>query len=362
MPRELIAVEPRTPVIREYADEALGDGEVRATTLYGAPKHGSEMHLYRGDSPFVDSRYDKDRRIFLDGAEKGSGVFPLPLGNAAVGEVVEVGPGVGGVEVGDQVAGYGPLRETQTWAWGATGAYPGVRKMPPEMSWQAALCLDPAVVALGGVREGGVRVGERVAVFGMGAIGLLAVQLARVAGASSVVAVDPISSRRRVALEVGADHGVDPTATDAGLAVRRTLGDAGADVSIETSGSAEALHHSIRGAAYRATVAACAWYGEFRGGLDLGREAHFNRPTIVFPRAESEPHHDHPRWNHVRLADAAWQLLAEGRLKCEPVVQPIVPFSQAAEAYREIDEYPERVIKLGVVFEPVSGSDSGGGR
>jgi len=98
-------------------------------------------------------------------------------------------------------------------------------------------------------------------------------------------------------------------------------------------------------------VALTAWYTEFRGGLDLGREAHFNRPTFVFTRAESEPHRDHPRWNNRRQADAAWELLAAGRLSCALIVHPIVPFSQAAEAYREIDEHPERNVKLGVTFD-----------
>src|SRR5947209_7702656 len=102
----------------------------------------------------------------------------------------------------------------------------------------------------------------------------------------------------------------------------------------------------IRALAFGGTVAVVGWYNEIRGGLDLGREANFNRPRLVFPRVESEPHYDHPRWNGRRLADAAWELLATGRLRCEPVVRPIVPFDQAADAYREyVDEQPERSVK-----------------
>ncbi len=349
MPRELVAIAPRTPAIREYEDQPLRPGEIRVRTQFGSPKHGTELHMYRGDSPFADSHWDPVGRIFLPGpAESAS--FPRSLGNIAVGVVVEVGPDVTGVAVGERVAGYGPLRETQRWAWGTPGAYPGVRKMPPEMSWQSAVCLDPATVALGGIRDGNVRVGDRVAVFGLGAIGLLAVQLARVAGASFVAAVDPLAARREVAATTGADLTLDPTEVDAGLEIRRATGGAGVDVSIETSGSARALHHAIRGLAFGGTVAVTAWYNEFKGGLDLGREAHFNRPTFVFTRAESEPHRDHPRWNNRRQADAVWELLASGRLNGEPVVQPVVPFEQSAEAYREIDEHPERSVKLGVRF------------
>lgn len=350
MPRELVAIAPRRPVLQEYQDEPLRPGEIRVRTQFGAPKHGTELHLYRADSPFADSHWDAERRLFLAGAPE-AGRFPLPLGNMAVGVVTEVGPGVEGVQVGDRVVGYGPLRETQRWAWGAPGAYPGVRLLPEGMDWRAAVCLDPATVALGGVRDGQVRVGDRVAVFGLGAIGLLAVQIARVAGALFVAAVDPLAPRREVARATGADLAIDPGATDAGLALREATGGMGVDVAIETSGTSHALHHAIRGLAFGGTVAVVGWYTEIRGGLDLGREAHFNRPRLVFPRAESEPHYDHPRWNNRRLADAAWALLAAGRLRCEPIVQPVVPFDQVVEAYREIDEHPERSIKLGVRFE-----------
>ena len=211
------------------------------------------------------------------------------------------------------------------------------------------MCLDPATVALGGIRDARVRVGDRVAVFGLGAIGLMAVQLARVAGASFIVAVDPIEPRRAVAARTGANLVLDPTTSDVGLEVRAALG-AGVDVSIESSGSSRALHGAIRALAMGGAVAVIGWYTETKGGLDLGREAHFNRPKLVFPRAESEPHYDHPRWNNRRQADAAWQLLAEGRVDCEPVVQPVVRFEEVVEQYQEIDRHPEQSVKLGVRF------------
>lgn len=348
MPRELVALGVRTPAFQDYEEEPLQPQQIRVATQFGAPKHGTELHFYRGENPLVDSHWDPTRQMFLAGSERP--VFPRRLGNIAVGVVSEVGSGVEGVSIGDRVAGYGPLRETQTWVWGGPGAYPGVRKMPDRMTWQEAVCLDPATVALGGIRDGQVRLGDRVAIFGLGAIGLVALQLARLAGAALVVAVDPLTARREVARATGADLVLDPTAVDAGLEIREASGGPGVDVSIETSGNARALHHAIRGLAFAGTVAVVAWYNEIRGGLDLGREAHHNRPRLVFPRAESEPHYDHPRWNNRRLADAAWQLLASGRLDCEPIVQPVVPFREAVEAYREIDEHPERSVKLGVEF------------
>src|SRR5437764_627963 len=191
MPRELVAIAVRTPALRDYEEQPLREGEIRVRTQFGAPKHGTELHMYRGDSPFGDSRWDPEARLFRPRTEPQD-QFPRSLGNIAVGVVTEIGPGVAGVAVGDRVAGYGPLRETQRWTWDAPGAYPGVRKMPRAMTWQDAVCLDPATVALGGIRDGNVRLGDRVAVFGLGAIGLMAVQLTRVAGAAFVAAVEPL--------------------------------------------------------------------------------------------------------------------------------------------------------------------------
>jgi threonine dehydrogenase-like Zn-dependent dehydrogenase len=349
MPRELVALAVRTPALRDYDDQPLGPGEIRVQTLFGAPKHGTELHGYRGDSPFAMSHWDGNQRIFLPGAAERP-AFPQSLGNIAVGVVLEVAPEVTGVSVGDRVAGYGPLRETQRWLWGTPGAYPGVRRMPDAMAWQDAVCLDPVTVALGGIRDGNVRLGDRVAVFGLGAIGLMAVQLAKLAGASFVAAVDPLAARRDVATSTGADLVLDPTEVDAGLEIRRETGGVGVDVAIESSGSAHGLHGAIRGLAFGGTVALVAWYNEFTGVLDLGREAHFNRPNLIFTRAESEPHRDHPRWNNRRQADAAWNLLATGQINCAPVIQPIVPFADVVAAYREIDEHPEWSVKLGVRF------------
>ena len=350
MPRALVAVAVRTPSIEEYVDSPLQPHQIRVRSRYGAPKHGTELHMYRGDSPQGDSHWDPELLAFLPGTTP-SGGFPRSLGNIAVGEVTEVGSAVSGVQVGDVVAGYGPLRETQTWVWGDGKVYPGVRTMPGGMSWQSAVCLDPVTVALGGVRDGGVRVGDRVAVFGLGAIGLAAVQVARVAGAAFIAAVDPIASRREVALATGADLALDPTACDAGLEIKLATGKAGVDVAIESSGASRALHHAIRGLRFQGTVAVIGWYNETRGGLDLGREAHLNRPRLVFPRAESEPHYDYPGWNNKRLSDAAWTLLARGLVHGEPIVQPIVRFGDSVAAYREIDEHPDRSVKLGVVFD-----------
>ena len=341
MPRELIAPAKEQVAFREYHPSPLKPGEIRVRTRFGAAKTGSEMAFFKGYGG-PRGAYDAEWQLFR--AEEPDFTYPIQLGNTCVGEITELGEGVGGLEVGQQVFRHGPFREEHVWP------ADGVWTLPDGVPWQAAVCLDPADFALGAVRDGPVRIGDAVAVFGMGAIGLMAVQLAKLAGAHPVIAIDPLENRREVALEVGADLVLDPAACDAGLEIKRATGKRGADVCIEYSGSHLALQAALRGVAYNSVVVAGAWPGAYPAGLDLGAEAHFNQPKIVFSRACSVPNPDYPNWDEPRLFEVAWRLLSDGSLNSEAIVRPIVAFDDLLEAYPKIADDPAENVKLGVEF------------
>src|SRR5215212_5323296 len=214
MPRELIAVAPRTPALREYVDPPLGARQIRIRTEFASPKHGTELVGYR-DEPAAHRPYDRAWGAVLP-RPTDTGAFLRPLGNMAVGTVEAIGSEVTRFQPDDRVFGHFPIRETQT--VDETNADP----MPAGLSAESAVCLDPAVMAFA-MRDGNIKLGDRVAVFGMGAIGLFAVQLARKAGADCVIAVDPIETRRDLARSFGADVVLDPREGDGdtGFAIRR---------------------------------------------------------------------------------------------------------------------------------------------
>jgi len=222
--------------------------------------------------------------------------------------------------------------------------------MPEDMDWRSAVCLDPADFALAAVRDGNVRVGDAVAVFGMGAIGLMAVQVCKLSGAEPVIAVEPLEKRRAAALASGADIVIDPTTCDAGLEIKKTTRAPGADVCIDYSGSVHAMQAAIRGVAFGGNVVAGAFPAPYPAGLDLGAEAHLNRPNIIFSRACSEPNRDHPRWNEPRIIDLCWRLLADGRLSGSAIVDPIVSFEDLVTAYPEMVRNPGGSVKLGAAY------------
>ena len=345
MPLELVAVAPREPVLREYQQEpTVGPGMVRLRTQFAAPKHGTELGAYRGTSPFSVARYDSQRQIFVPREASGP-QFPLPLGNMAIGEVTEVGEGVSRFQPGERVFGHLSIRETHTVPEGR------LEPAPAGMSPEEIVCWDPAEFAFGAVRDAKVRLGDRVVIFGMGAIGLMALQMARLSGAADLIAVDPLANRRELALQLGADLALNPTAGDVSIAVQDRLGGRGADVAIEASGAYPALHEAIRVVGIGGMVAPLAFYqGEARG-LRLGEEAHLNRVTLHFTRAITDPNRDHPLWDSARIKRQAFELLRAGRVSVAGVVAPIVPLREAADAYRWIDEQPGRCVKLGVRFD-----------
>ncbi len=270
--------------------------------------------------------------------------YPIPLGNMQFGEVVEAGREVSKVSVGQSVFTSGPFQPF------LIVEEAKARDLPGSIPWQTGMLLDPAEFALGAVRDGSVRHGDRVAVFGLGAIGLVTVQTLRASGAALIVALDPIDARRQVASRGGADLTLDPSEGDVGLKLRKACGGIGPDVIIDFSGSVPALQAALRGIAYGGTIVCGAFPPPHTSGLDFGGEAHMNRPRIVFSRACSDPNPDHPRWSWARIQDTTELMIARGDLDGTEIVDPPFPFAELKERYPEIATNSHRSIKMSVSY------------
>ena len=340
MPRELAAIAPRQAVLRAYEPPPLGPNMVRVVSEFGSPKHGTELSHFRGKAAAMLGRYDREWRCFFD--DQPAVTFPWALGNMIVGRVDAVGESVTALAPGDRVYGHLRLRDVDV----VDAAR--LRPVPPGLSPEAAVCLDPADAALA-MRDAHVRVGDRVAVFGLGAIGLMALQLSKLSGALWVIAVDPVAHRRDLAVELGADVALDPTEGDVGLEIRRLTDKLGVDVALEVSGRSRALHQAIRATRFEGTVGVISAHDTGAEHLVLGQEFHWNAVHLVSCRTVSLPLRDYG-WDHDRIVDLAETLLASGKLSARGVIQPVVPFAESAAAYQEIEAHPESCVKLGVRF------------
>ena len=338
MPRELLVTGPRTCRLAEVEERALRPGEARATAVASGISQGTELQLWRGTSPFGGKRFDPELRLFVED-EQAAG-YPLRVGYEWIGRIAELGSEVSGVRVGDVVHLPRPHAEAHVFAVDPAAGVPFV--LPGGLGPEDATLLQTATIALQAVHDASLKLGDRVAVFGLGAFGLLTVQLARLQGAGWIAASDPIAERRTFAERLGAELVLDPAATDVGLELRRLDG-VGVDVAIEFSGSYAALKQAMRSVRVGGTVVAAGFYGG--GELALGEEFHHNRLTLVASMGGWSSPPREPRWPRPRARALAAELLATGRLETAGLVTHRFPFAEAGAAYELIDRSQAEVLR-----------------
>ena len=194
--------------------------------------------------------------------------YPLVMGHEFIGEIAAVGPGAEGLQVGQKVAvepnfscgvcplcreGNGNLCLSRT-AIGiaVNGGFAEEACVPARCCWPAPagisdeqlLLAEPLAVVVRAVARGEPRSGESAAVLGVGALGLLAIQLLKAKGLR-VLAVGRTDRRESLARTMGAE-GFAATATGAAAAAARAFsGREGVDLVIETAGTAEAVGQAL---------------------------------------------------------------------------------------------------------------------
>ena len=101
---------------------------------------------------------------------------------------------------------------------------------------QVLMCPDIMSTGFGGAESGGIRIGDTVAVFAQGPIGLCATAGAKLSGATTIIAVDRLPARLEIARKMGADHVIDSSRIDPVEEILRLTNGRGVDVSIEALG------------------------------------------------------------------------------------------------------------------------------
>ncbi|TVR62763.1 MAG: hypothetical protein EA426_01440 [Spirochaetaceae bacterium] len=355
MAHELVATAPHVLAVRDFTPGPMLPGQVRVETEYASGKHGTALAIFDALN-FQGQNFDQTMRMFVPAVSDGvsaatgpsSGEYaqPMRLGTTAVGRVVEVGADVkADFSVGDRVVGLMKVASENV--------------VEADRVWQLgdadpiqALCIEPAYVSFHAVREANIRFGDTVAVIGLGAIGLIAVEMAYRAGASRVIAVDPLPNRRAWAEAHGAVEAIDPAKVDAPLGIHELTDGLGADVTIEASGSYRALEAAIKATRMRGTVCAAGFYQGEATGLWLGREFHHNRLTVVVPHGCGWGHEprDFPRWDEHRAYTTIVEILRGRRIDLHGIIDPIVSIGDMPDVWRRIETAPETVIKYGVKF------------
>lgn len=111
---------------------------------------------------------------------------------------------------------------------------------------QVLMCPDIMSTGFSGAERGGIKIGDTVAVFAQGPIGLCATAGARLLGASTIIGVDRLPRRLAVARAMGADHVIDASAQDPVEAIMAITGGRGVDVAIEALGTQATFEAALR--------------------------------------------------------------------------------------------------------------------
>jgi len=307
---------------------------VRVAAIASAISHGTEMLVFRGQVP--------------DGLEldlptlRGSFAFPIKYGYASVGRVVETGAEVRDLAIGDTVFVHHPHQSTYV-----VPAEMPIR-LPDDLDPEVGVFLANVETATNIVLDAAPRLGERVAVFGQGVVGLLITQLLRRTGVSLIMVVDPIAQRRELASQLGADVALAPEDVAAGN-IHGLSEEHGVDLAIEASGNAAALDQALGAVTFGGTVVVCSWYGTKPVPLMLGGAFHRRRLRMVSSQVSTIDGALQPRWTHARRLALARDLLP--RLDLSVLISHRFPVQHAAEAFALVDQHPEQTVQVVLTYE-----------
>jgi L-iditol 2-dehydrogenase len=335
---ELIA--PREFRIVERTLEAPAPGEVQVR-VHSVGICGSDLHAATegrvGDSPCE---------------------YPMVLGHEPSGTVAAIGEGVTGWSAGDRVA-LEPALYCYHCEFCRSGRHnvcanirfysnpglPGFFRqrmnlpainlvaLPEGLALEAATLVEPLAIALHSMKVAAIRIGETTAVFGAGPIGLLTIACLKVAGASRIFAVEPVATRREMALRMGADEALDPLRTDAVRDIRAATGGRGVDCAIDCAARDGTTNLAIRATCNGGRVALTGIHSEEMVPFEVSP---MRRKELAILNVRRSNHESHD----------ALRLLVDRIAWFAPLVTHTRPLEGIAEAFRLNERYEDGVGKL----------------
>jgi 2-desacetyl-2-hydroxyethyl bacteriochlorophyllide A dehydrogenase len=334
--QSLFFAAPHQVEIRQEPLDAPGPGQVLVQTLISAISPGTELLIYRGQAP-GDLAVDE-----TISALAGRFGFPLKYGYAVIGRAVALGEGVPAEWQDRLVFAFNP-HESHFLAPLEELLLP-----PPGMAPETSVLFPLMETAVTFVMDGQPQLGEQVAVFGQGVVGLLLTGLLSRLPLASLVTLDLHAGRRDLSTKWGAHLSLDPTAPGALEQLLDNLSLSGsyrgADLCFEVSGNPQALEQAIAATGFNGRVVIGSWYGLKKADLNLGGRFHRSRMRLISSQVSTLAPELSGRWSKFRRYLLAWRLLQE--LDPGSLITQRFPLTQAAQAYALLDKNPAEALQV----------------
>lgn len=322
MDKQIVFVEKNRAKLLDVDSQALGESQVRVKTIFSTISNGTERANVSGDS--VVSIYSK---------EDAQVVFPRMTGYSTAGVVVEKGKNVKALEIGDRVAMCWTTHRT----YNVVNERNAVKIEYDNVSFAEASMAHIATFPLAAIRKTRLEIGESVMVMGLGILGLMAVNLAKAAGAVPVIAVDPIKERRERALEFGADYSFDPFESDFSEKVKEVT-NGGVNAAIEVTGQGAGLNETLDCMAKfgRVSLLGCTRSSDFT--VDYYRKVHGPGITLIGAHTAARPYEESYPGYFTTSDDikAILKLCAKQRINFKDMVEEIYSPAQCEDVYARL--------------------------
>jgi len=310
---------------------ALGQNDPRMVEV-DVPQPEEDQVQIRFRSSLVSVGTERARVLSLPNAET---TFPFAPGYSNSGVVEKVGNKVTGFKPGDPVAAYAidvGHREI-----GNVQDY-NVVHIPDKVTFDEAAFTSLGQTSLQGVRKCRIELGEEVVSLGLGIVGLLALQLARLNGAVCTIGIDPVASRLEIAKNCGADVVINNSKDGWQEKLLNVTKGKGPAVVMDNTGVPAVMETACQIAAdfARVCILGCP-----RGITDFNfyRDVQKKSITIIgahavdsIPRWFSYPNY----WTFADDSDCFLRFVNRGDIKLTPMIDQVVDSKDAEEAYRQL--------------------------
>jgi L-iditol 2-dehydrogenase len=282
----------------------------------------------------------------------------MVLGHEPAGTVVQTGPGVTGWAAGDRAA-LEPALYCYHCEFCQTGrhnicerirfmsnpGHPGFFRefvnlpahnllgIPEGLSLDLATVVEPLAVALHSLAFTDLKLGDTVAVFGAGPIGLLTIACLKLAGAGRIFAVEPVEHRAALARHMGATATIDPNSCDTARQILAETSQRGVDVAIDCAAKQHTLNWAIRAARNGGRVVLTGIHSAVMTPLEVSPMRRKELAIFNVRRSNHEP-------------AAALRILSEHARWFAPLVTHTRPMASIAEAFHIAEHYSDGVGKL----------------